>query len=770
MLPVLLALLGVLGCAAGHAASPTEAPPTRADATLLNHWGVELQDPYQWLERSQAAEVKAWFKVQDEHTRQTLSLIPGRAALRARLGELHDSLPQVHSMQAVGEWLFFLRRDAGATQYRLYQRHHKGEEHLLVDPAQFDQGGQPGAIDYYYVSPNGKRLAFGISLGGTEDSTLHVRDLESGAALGEPIPRAEDARPIWRMDSAALYYTQLAEPQAGDPPAARYRNAKARMREFRADAPGRFRDIALLGRGLNRNIALEDDDLPSIRVSPISPWAVGEIRQGVRNELVLYVAPVPTLRGAHAPWRKVIEVEHGVTAYDLRGDYLYLLTHNDAPRFRILRLPLSKAGSLTLADAEEVLPHGERVITAMDIAKDSLYVRQIEAGYSRLLRLQFNVKPPKSTRRAPVARATKVVKGGKGKKLVRRVAPPVVQKVAGVALRQDLALPLRGSVLDLATDPLHRGAWVRLAGWTEAPRIFEVDGKTGKLAATDILPAGNQAMREVEVKQVRVPSHDGALIPVSILSARGQVLDGNAPTLIVAYGAYGIILQPRYNPLLYGWIEKGGIVAVAHVRGGGEFGTDWHMGGYQKTKPNSWKDVIAAAEYLIAERFTRPERLAAQGGSAGGIVIGGLLVERPELFAALVSLVGVHDSVAAEISANGPPNIPEFGSVTTEEGFHGLLAMSSYHRVAPGKSYPAMLLTTGINDPRVDSWQPGKMAARLQAINHGPGGSRQPVLLRVDYAGGHGLTSTREQVLDEVADRYAFLFWRMGVPGFAPAP
>ncbi len=748
------------------AANPLAPPSTRVDTTVLDHWGVELQDPYQWIERSNAPEVKAWFETQHAYTTGLLSRSPGRAALRERLGELYDSAPQIHSMQAVGEWLFFLRRDAGTAQYRLYRRHRHGREELLVDPARFDRDGQPGGIDYYYASPNAKRLAFGVSLGGSEDSTLHVHDLENGRALGEPIMLAEDARPVWRMDSAALYYTQLAQPRQGDAPSARYRNGKARVREFRADAPGGIRDFALLGRGLHAAVNLDEDDIPSIRVSPISPWAVGEIRQGVRNELVLYVAPVPTLRSSKAPWRKVIDLEHGVTAYDLRGDYLYVLTHNEAPRFRILRLPLSKSGALALADAEEVVPHSERVITAFDIAKDSLYVRQMEAGYSRLLRLQFNVKPPKNARRLS---ATRVVRTAKGKKVVK-VKPPVMKKIAGVALRQDVKLPFAGSVLELATDPLSRGAWVRLAGWTEAPRIMEIEGKTGKLLSSEILAPGHAAMRDVEVRQVRVKSHDGTEVPISILHKQGLPRDGTAPTLIIAYGAYGIIMQPRYNPLLYAWLEKGGVVAVAHVRGGGEFGTDWHMGGYQKTKPNSWKDAIAAAEYLIAQGYTGPNRLAAQGGSAGGIVVGGLLVERPELFAALVSLVGVHDSVAAEISANGPPNIPEFGSVTSEEGFRALLAMSSYHRVSAGKVYPAMLLTTGINDPRVDSWQPGKMAARLQAINFGVGGSGQPVLLRVDYAGGHGLTSTREQVLDEVADRYAFLFWRMGLAGFAPSP
>jgi prolyl oligopeptidase len=747
-----------------------EPPATRADPTTLNHWGVDLTDPYQWLERVQAPEVKAWFQAQNNYAREVLSGIPGRAPLRQRLAELYDNAPQLHSMQAAGEALFFLRRDLGQSQFRLYLRTRLGAEHLLVDPKAFDRDGQPAAIDYYYASPNGRRVAFGVSPGGSEDSTLHVIEVATGAPLGKPIARAEDARPVWRMDSAALYYTQLAAPRPGDSPAARYRNARAYAREFRLDLPGGTRDLALLGRGMNRAVALDQDDVPSIAVSPISPWAVGSIRQGVRNELVLYVAPVPTLRGPNTPWRKVIDIEHGVTAFDLRGDYLYLLSHDQAPRFRILRLPLSRPGTLSLAEAEEVVPHSDRVITAMAIAKDSLYVRQIEAGYGRLLRLQFNVKPPKGARRAAGARAPKSVKTARGKK-VANVKSPLVRKVAGVALRQDVALPFQGAVQELTTDPLQRGAWIKLSGWTEAPRVIEIDGKTGKTTSTDLLPPGTApGMREIQVAQVRATSHDGAQVPVSILRARNLSPDGAAPTLLVAYGSYGIIMEPRYNPLLLAWLERGGVIAVAHVRGGGEFGTDWHMGGYQKTKPNSWKDAIAAAEYLVAERYTNPRRLAAMGGSAGGIVIGGLLVERPELFAALVSLVGVHDSVAAEISANGPPNIPEFGSVTTEEGFHGLLAMSSYHRVTTGKHYPAMLLTTGINDPRVDSWQPGKMAARLQAVNHSQQGSGEPVLLRVEYAGGHGLTSTREQVIDEVADRYSFLFWRMGVAGFGRAP
>ncbi len=231
-----------------------------------------------------------------------------------------------------------------------------------------------------------------------------------------------------------------------------------------------------------------------------------------------------------------------------------------------------------------------------------------------------------------------------------------------------------------------------------------------------------------------------------------------------AYGAYGISQTPRYTPTLLAWLEKGSVFAVCHVRGGGEYGVEWHHSGQKRNKLNSIKDFIACAQHLITQNYTSPARLAGMGGSAGGIVVGGALVARPDLFAAMVSNVGMHDLLRAELAANGPPNIPEFGTVTTEDGFKSLYAVSSYHRIKQQTPYPAVLLTTGINDPRVDSWQPGKMAARLQAASN----SGKPILLRVDYAGGHGGSSTKQQVNEELADRYAFLFWQLGVPEFQP--
>ena len=210
------------------------------------------------------------------------------------------------------------------------------------------------------------------------------------------------------------------------------------------------------------------------------------------------------------------------------------------------------------------------------------------------------------------------------------------------------------------------------------------------------------------------------------------------------------------------------MIAIAHVRGGGELGKDWHLGGQKGTKPNTWRDLIACAEYLVRERWTSPERLAISGGSAGGITVGNALVDRPDLFRAVVAEVGIHDALRAELTANGPPNIEEFGSVETPEGFSALLAMSSYHRVDDGVVYPATLITTGYNDPRVEPWEPGKMAARLQAASASVGARGRPVLLRVDFDAGHGIGNTRRQVVDEVTDVYSFVLWQLGDPAFQP--
>jgi len=251
------------------------------------------------------------------------------------------------------------------------------------------------------------------------------------------------------------------------------------------------------------------------------------------------------------------------------------------------------------------------------------------------------------------------------------------------------------------------------------------------------------------------------MIPLVIISKKGISRNGNTPVLMQGYGAYGIeTTSPFFATGFLPWLERGGIVAFTGIRGGGEYGEEWHLAGKGATKPNTWKDFIACAEYLIAEKYTSAEHLGIWGGSAGGILISNSITTRPDLFGAAISSVGLNNALLAETTPNGVPNIPEFGTFKTEDGFKTLLAMDGYHKVRDGVKYPAVMLTHGINDPRVEPWMSAKMAARLQAAT----ASGKPVLLRIDYDAGHGFGSTKKQRNEENADVFAFLFQQLGAP------
>ncbi|HEY1629286.1 MAG TPA: prolyl oligopeptidase family serine peptidase, partial [Tepidisphaeraceae bacterium] len=265
-------------------------------------------------------------------------------------------------------------------------------------------------------------------------------------------------------------------------------------------------------------------------------------------------------------------------------------------------------------------------------------------------------------------------------------------------------------------------------------------------------------------EEVEAKSYDDTPVPLSISHKKGIKFDGSNPTILYAYGAYGMTEDPGFGGTWLTWMQHGGIFAVAHVRGGGERGEEWHLAGYKLTKPNTWRDLIFCAQYLVDRKYTSPAKLGIMGGSAGGITIGRALTERPDLFAAAVPEVGCLNTLRAEFSPNGPPNIPEFGTVTTQEGFEDLLAMDAYHHVHDGWKYPATLITTGSNDPRVASWIPAKFAARLEAAN----ASDKPILLRVDYQGGHGIGESKQQAMEESADEFAFFMWQFGEPAFQP--
>ena len=446
------------------------------------------------------------------------------------------------------------------------------------------------------------------------------------------------------------------------------------------------------------------------------------VLHGDAREVSVYVAPLAEAKGPATPWRRLIGPDDSVSRVALAGDAVFALSQRDASRGKLARYDLSHPG----AAAAVVMPQARVVLRGVYAAKDAAYIRALDGGISRVFRAPLD--------------------GGSV---------------------TELALPFEGTVGDMIASTARDGLMLRLEGWTRSPVIYRIDAK-GKATDTGLQKPIAIDMSAIVAERVMVKSHDGVEVPLSILSRKGPKRDGSHPTIVTGYGAYGIVQEPRFSTLRLGWLERDGVFAICHVRGGGEFGSDWHNGGrvLTGTKQNTVSDFIACAEYLIAQGYTSRAKLAGTGGSAGGITIGGAITQRPDLFAAAQCAVGLTDMLRMETTPNGAPNIAEFGTVTNPDHFKVMYAISPYHRVKDGTRYPAVIVTTGANDPRIDAWLPGKMAARLQAAT----ASGKPVLLRVDFDAGHGMGSTKAQWTAQEADVWSFFLWQMGEPGFQPAP
>ena len=722
ILGILLAPLALVTGADSDKADPSAPPAATIRVVTDEYFGVKVADPYRYMEDLTNAEVSAWFKGQNDYTRAVLGRIPGRAALLARIKTLDEGAPaRVTDLRRLpSDRYFYQKRLASEDVAKLYLRDGlKSDESLLVDPTKFATAGGPHyVISYYAPSFDGKYVAVGISAAGSEDAVLRVFDTSTGKETGDVIDRAQFGSPTWMPDGRSLLYNRLQPLTPASAPTDRYLNSRAYLHVLGTPPD---KDQMVFGVG-TPNVNIDPADIPFVATWPGVSYALGVIAHGVRNEITAYVAPLDSLNSATVPWKRFCDVDDDVTGFDVHGGDLYLLSHHGASRYKVLHTKLSDP---QIARAELVVPPSEAVIQNIAAASDALYIQELDGGLGRLIQLPYS--------------------GGKPEKI---------------------QLPFDGSVGLSATDLRVPGTLIELTSWTRAREIYAYDPNRKNVADTQLQPVGKfDAPANLESVEVKAKSYDGTLVPLSIVYRKGLKLDGSNPALLEGYGAYGITLDPYFDPKYTAWFERGGVFAVAHVRGGGEYGEDWHLAGKLLTKPNTWKDFIACAEYLINQKYTSTPELAIEGGSAGGITIGRSITERPDLFAVAIDAVPSSDVVRAEFTPNGPPNIPEFGTVKEADGFKALYAMSPYHHVMDGTKYPAVMVTTGFNDPRVVSWEPGKMAARLQAATS----SGKPVLLRVDYDAGHGIGSTKTQREQELADEMSFALWQFGVADFQPA-
>jgi prolyl oligopeptidase len=709
--------------------SSLAAPPVApVRAVVDDYYGVKVADPYRYMENLKDPEVAAWFKGQNEYTRAALARIPGRAKLLTRVRELDQSVPSVFTSRLPEDLYLIWKRNPNEDVEKLYLRSGlKGSDRLLVDPEKIhltpeDQAKGKAAIAGSITSDDGKLLVVGIIPGGSETNTeLHVLEVATGHELPDVITHgacAEGQFVSWLPDNHSFVYGRLQNLPADAPAEQVRQNFRSYLHVLGTDPE---KDTPVFGSGVVPGIDVDPSLIASVVVPRGAHYAVGILNGSVTPNSAYYIAPIDSLGKPGTPWRKVADFPDGVTDLAVQGDDLYLLTYKDAPRYKVLRLDARKPD---LAAAEVVVPPSQSVITGISRAKDGLYVQLMDGGISRLSRLAYG-PTPKS---------------------------------------ESVPLPFDGSAF-LNSDPRLPGILLFLSSWTRAFSVYAYDPKTRMVTDTGVQPAGPfDHPPNLDSVEVKVPSHDGTMVPLSIVYRKGLTMNGTNPVLLEAYGSYGFSITPYYASSQLAWFELGGVIATCHVRGGGEYGEEWHLGGKGATKPNTWLDFIACAQYLVDKKYTSPARLAGTGGSAGGILIGRAITEKPDLFGAAIIDVGMLDTVRSETSANGETNIPEFGTVKNEEGFKDLYTMSAYAHVKDQIAYPAVLLTTGSNDPRVDPWMPGKMTARLQAATS----SGKPVLLRVDYGGGHGGGSGETEQQEAAADRWSFLLWQFGVPEFQP--
>ncbi len=688
---------------------PAPAPVTPRRPVTDEYHGQAVVDEYRWLEDGTDPEVVRWTRAQDRRARSWLESSPLRRRVRREVTAFYRrgrrSILGIWTPGAPGEngpgaaRVFLLRSDPKHPRPCLWVyppdlSPRRGQ--LVLDPSRI--GGRAGvSIDLISPSPDGRRVALCLSRGGSEQGPLQLLDLERKRFTGETLPRVHGATAggsaAWAPDGRGIYYTRY--PGEERPEEDRSFFQRVYYHAWGAD-PAQDREV--LGPELPRDAEIR------LSLEPGTGGLLVSVAHGDGGEFSHYV------RTPDGRVQRVTTPEDGIKHAVLGREGLFLLDFRGDTGGRVLHLPPGKAA---LSEAEELLPAGPWSCEEICPHRGALYVAQQRGGVGRLVELSLSRHPP-----AP-----------------RTVRTPAFSEPSALT-----GVP-GGDLLFLLSDYREpRGVWALSPG-SLRPRRSPLTFPP--------LPV----LRGLTIRQEMATSKDGTKVPLTLLLPRGFRKGGPAPLLLEGYGGYGISLGPDHELPFAAWYQEGGARAVAHLRGGGEFGEAWHKAGRLTQKQNVFDDFIACAEHLVRGRYVRPDRLAVIGGSNGGLTVGALLTQRPELASAVLGDVGVFDALRSEREANGEFNIPEFGTVKDPEQFAAMRAYSPYHRVEPGKAYPAVLLTTGENDHRVNPYHSRKMIARLQASST----SGRPLFLRAYRSFGHGPQSL-EDVTSHLTNQFTFLW------------
>jgi prolyl oligopeptidase len=669
----------------------------REDATDVLH-GERVADPYRWLEDGDHPETRAWTAAQNALTAAYLARVPARARIRERL----EGLLAIGSLSvptpARGRY-FYQYRDGRQNQPVLYVRDGAdGPDRVLLDPNQLDAEGTT-ALDWYYPSEDGRLLAYGLSQHGSEESLLQVLDVASGTVLSDRIPHTRAADLAWLPDGAGFYYTRYPAPGSVPEGEEHYHRA-VRFHRIGTDSaadPLVFKPAA-------------KEHWPGVSLSPDGRWLlIGVARTFDQTDLYLQ---------DRAAGGSLIAVAKDLPALfegQVVRDRLYLRTNLHAPTYGVYALDPARPD---LASATElVAPRPDAVLDGASVVGRHLALSYLERATSRLC----------------------------------------LARLDGTGLTEH-ELPGIGSLFGLGAEWDGEELFYGFSSYTVPPSVYRIDLKAGGGTLWRRVEADLEPERYV-VRQVTYPSRDGTPITMFMVHARDLACDVTHPTYLTGYGGFNISMAPAFSRSVFLWLERGGILAVPNLRGGGEYGESWHQAGMLGNKQNTFDDFIAAAEWLISNGYARPEQLAIAGGSNGGLLMGAVLTQRPDLFRAVVIQVPLLDMLRYHLFLLARLWLPEYGSPDKPAEYAWLRAYSPYHRVRDGVRYPAVMLATAESDTRVDPMHARKMTARLQAAT----GSAHPVLLRLESRAGHGAGKPIAKVLDELTDTWTFVFHELGL-------
>lgn len=707
-----ISILSALALLRLFAAEPVPETPKKPVSTKYH--GVTVEDPYQWLEKDDEPAVKAWSDAQNQRTRQYLDQLPDRAAIEKQLTEWYaKTSPSYSSLVSRPGLLFAMKFQPPKQQpllVTLTSANDLKSEKVVLDPNALDAKGTT-AIDWFVPSLDGKHVAVSLSKGGSEDGTLHFYETATGKALPDTIAHVQyptaGGSAAWNTDGTGIYYTRF--PRKGERPEADL-NFYQQVYFHKLGTPD-TEDTYSIGKDFPRiaEIVLE--------ASRDGRYILASVANGDGGEFAHYLLGLD--KSAPGEWKQITRFSDQIKAARLGYDnVLYLLSRDAAPRGKVLRLPLETP---ELRKAVEIVQTGEPVIQQIVPTADALFTGDLLGGPSQIRRFALD---------------------GKGETLIP------IPKISAV---QEMVALEDGSLL------------FRDQSYTEPATWFHCAKEKTEPVKTALRNTSPVSFADIEVTREFATSKDGTKIPLNIIFRKGMKRDGQNPTLLYGYGGYGISMSPNFEFTRRLWFDHGGVYVVANIRGGGEFGEDWHKAGNLTKKQNVFDDFAAAAEYLIKEKYTRPGKLAIQGGSNGGLLMGAMITQHPDLMRAVVSQVGIYDMLRVELAPNGAFNVTEFGTVKDPEQFKALYAYSPYHHVVEGTKYPSILMMTGANDGRVAPYHSRKMIARLDEANK----SENPILLRTSSSAGHGIGTALNERIKQLADIYAFLFAQLGMTGKA---